>query len=163
MTAPPLVDKALEAAEQAGVEEVFVYGEAENATPFASLLQAGSEPPEVTIDPARDLAALPYSSGTTGLPKGVMLTHRNLVANLCQIVAALRTSEEDRIVAVFCGSKKTLASGVPMARLIFAGHPGLALVLLPIMIYHPLQLVVCSWLAQRFARRPAEAGTFASA
>ena len=79
------------------------------------------------------------------------------------VARRLGFSVEDRIVAVFCGSKKTLASGVPMARLIFAGHPGLALVLLPIMIYHPLQLVVCSWLAQRFARRPAEAGTFASA
>ena len=51
-------------------------------------------------------------------------------------------SREDRIAAIFCGSKKTLASGVPMARLIFGAHPGLALILLPIMVYHSLQLVV---------------------
>jgi sodium/bile acid cotransporter 7 len=59
----------------------------------------------------------------------------------------------DRVVALFCGSKKTLASGVPMARLIFGAQPSLALVLLPIMIYHPLQLVVGGWLAGRLARQ----------
>ena len=59
----------------------------------------------------------------------------------------------DRIAALFCGSKKTLASGVPMARLIFGAHPGLGVILLPIMIYHPLQLVVCGWLAGRFAKQ----------
>jgi acyl-CoA synthetase (AMP-forming)/AMP-acid ligase II len=42
-------------------------------------------PPEVEIDPATDVVVLPYSSGTTGLPKGVMLTHRNIVANLAQL------------------------------------------------------------------------------
>lgn len=62
-------------------------------------------------------------------------------------------SEEDRIAAVFCGSKKTLASGVPMAQLIFGAHPGMGLILLPIMIYHPLQLVICSVLAGRWAAR----------
>ncbi len=59
----------------------------------------------------------------------------------------------DRITAVFCGSKKTLASGVPMARLIFGADPGLALILLPIMVYHPMQLVLCGWLAGRWGRR----------
>lgn len=63
---------------------------------------------------------------------------------------------EDRIVLVFAGSKKTLASGVPMARLMFGSHPGLSLILLPIMIYHPLQLVVCGWLARRFAAQHAQ-------
>lgn len=61
----------------------------------------------------------------------------------------------ERIAALFCGSKKTLASGVPMARLIFGAQPGLALILLPIMIYHPLQLVVGGWLAGRLARASA--------
>jgi sodium/bile acid cotransporter 7 len=60
---------------------------------------------------------------------------------------------EDRITAMFCGSKKTLASGVPLARLIFGAHPGLGMMLLPIMIYHPLQLLVCGVLAGRWARR----------
>ncbi|RYZ11539.1 MAG: bile acid:sodium symporter, partial [Myxococcaceae bacterium] len=61
-------------------------------------------------------------------------------------------SREDRIAAVFCGSKKTLASGVPMARLIFGASPALSVVLLPIMIYHPLQLFVCGILAARWSR-----------
>ncbi len=60
---------------------------------------------------------------------------------------------EDRITAVFCGSKKTLASGVPMARLLFGAHPALGLIVLPIMFYHQLQLFVCSILAGRYARR----------
>lgn len=66
---------------------------------------------------------------------------------------ALKFSREDRIAAMFCGSKKTLASGVPMAKLIFGAHPGLGLILLPIMIYHPLQLVVCGVLAQRWGKQ----------
>lgn len=60
---------------------------------------------------------------------------------------------EERIALMFCGSKKTLASGVPMARLMFGATPSLGVVLLPILIYHPLQLVVCGWLASRFSRR----------
>jgi len=59
----------------------------------------------------------------------------------------------DRIAAMFCGSKKTLASGVPMAKLIFGAHPGMGLILLPIMIYHPLQLIVCGILAQRWGKQ----------
>jgi sodium/bile acid cotransporter 7 len=61
-------------------------------------------------------------------------------------------NREDRIVTIFCGSKKTLASGIPMAKLIFGTHPGMGLILLPIMIYHPLQLIVCGMLAQRWGR-----------
>ncbi len=66
---------------------------------------------------------------------------------------ALGFTREDQIAALFCGSKKTLASGVPMAKLIFGAHPGMGLILLPIMIYHPLQLIVCGVLAQRWSKR----------
>ena len=59
----------------------------------------------------------------------------------------------DEIAIVFCGSKKTLASGVPMAALIFGAHPALSMIVLPIMLYHQLQLFVCSMLAHRYARR----------
>ena len=97
LTAPPLLETALASAERASVEEVFVVGEAEGATPLAELLAA--EPaPAAAIDPAADLAVLPYSSGTTGLPKGVMLSHRNLVANLIQAGEALRVEEDDTLV-----------------------------------------------------------------
>jgi sodium/bile acid cotransporter 7 len=66
---------------------------------------------------------------------------------------ALRFSTEDEIAAVFCGSKKSLANGMPMASVLLAGHAGLGVLVLPMMIYHQLQLVVCSVLAQRYAAR----------
>ncbi|MEI9904938.1 MAG: bile acid:sodium symporter [Asticcacaulis sp.] len=67
-----------------------------------------------------------------------------------------------RSAVVFCGTKKSLASGVPMAHLIFAGSSSLhgpaslGLILLPIMIYHPLQLLICTPLAARWARESEE-------
>src|SRR6266851_9088304 len=83
LTVPPFIDNAKDAAEAVStVREIIVIGEADGATPFASLLTHGDQPPEVRIDPRNDLVALPYSSGTTGLAKGVMLTHHNLVAEL---------------------------------------------------------------------------------
>jgi acyl-CoA synthetase (AMP-forming)/AMP-acid ligase II len=85
VTVPPFLDKAKEAAAKAGgIEDIFVFGDAAGARPFAELMQHGDQPPDVAIDPRNDIVVLPYSSGTTGLPKGVMLTHFNLVANLCQ-------------------------------------------------------------------------------
>jgi len=100
LTIPPFADKAIEAAGRSGVREVFVLGEAPGTTSFAALLTSGRQPPEVRIDPQRDLAVLPYSSGTTGLPKGVMLTHHNLVANLCQLQAVADLTEEETGIAV---------------------------------------------------------------
>jgi len=58
----------------------------------------------------------------------------------------------DHIAAVMCGSKKSLAGGVPMAKLLFVGNPAIGLIVLPLMFYHQLQLFVCSILAERYAK-----------
>jgi sodium/bile acid cotransporter 7 len=61
-------------------------------------------------------------------------------------------STEDEIAIVFCGSKKSLAGGVPMATILFAGH-AVSLIVLPLMLFHQAQLFVCATLARRYARR----------
>lgn len=71
-----------------------------------------------------------------------------------QAAHALGLDVDDEIVAVFCGSKKTLASGMPMAKLLFGGNPSMGVLILPIMLYHQLQLFVCAALARRYAARP---------
>ena len=60
-------------------------------------------------------------------------------------------SRADEITIVFCGSKKSLASGAAIATVLFAGHVGLAI--LPIMLFHQIQLMVCASLARRYASR----------
>lgn len=65
---------------------------------------------------------------------------------------------EDRITILFCGSKKSLATGVPMAQVLFAGG-AIGVMILPTMVFHQIQLMVCAVLAQRFAQRPEETQT----
>ena len=60
-------------------------------------------------------------------------------------------SKEDEVTIVFCGSKKSLASGVPMAKVLFASH-AVGAIVLPIMVFHQLQLMVCSFLARKWAK-----------
>jgi acyl-CoA synthetase (AMP-forming)/AMP-acid ligase II len=91
VAAPPFDERAREA----GAEDVVVLGDPS----FDELLSAA---PEALPDAARpeDVVALPYSSGTTGMPKGVMLTHRNVVANLCQIREVQPLDEDDTVIGV---------------------------------------------------------------
>ena len=98
-TIPAFMEKARAAAAQAGVREIVVFGEAEGALSFSELILASGPPPVVAVG-RDDVVALPYSSGTTGLPKGVMLTHGNLVANLLQSAAALPMEGQDVVIAV---------------------------------------------------------------
>ncbi|RYF30387.1 MAG: bile acid:sodium symporter [Comamonadaceae bacterium] len=64
----------------------------------------------------------------------------------------LRFEKDDEITIVFCGSKKSLASGIPMAKVLFASH-AVGAIVLPLMLFHQMQLMVCAVLAQRYARR----------
>lgn len=100
VTVPGCIDKASEAAQDAGIEELFVFGSAEGTTSFDTLMVDNGRAEQVEIDPLEDLVALPYSSGTTGLPKGVMLTHHNLVANLRQMEGLCYFYETDTLICV---------------------------------------------------------------
>ena len=100
LTVPELLERALEAASQSKVESVFVFGNAEGAIPFSALLEDCNSVPKVQINPKEDAVALPYSSGTTGLPKGVTLTHYNLAANVYQLSNRELISSADTIIGI---------------------------------------------------------------
>jgi acyl-CoA synthetase (AMP-forming)/AMP-acid ligase II len=100
ITSEPVAAKAAEAAAAAGIRHVLVLGEHPGCRPFAELLAQEAPPPQPGIDPATATALLPFSSGTTGTPKGVRLTHRNLVANLEQTRAGWRIGPDDVLAAV---------------------------------------------------------------
>jgi acyl-CoA synthetase (AMP-forming)/AMP-acid ligase II len=94
------MDRAKEAIKGLPIDEVFVFGEAAGATPFAELMAKPAGSFSVKINPKEDLVALPYSSGTTGVAKGVMLTHRNLVANVLQSEGRIHLREGERVLGV---------------------------------------------------------------
>jgi acyl-CoA synthetase (AMP-forming)/AMP-acid ligase II len=104
LTIPPFLPLVRAARTAGGLSvEILVLGDADGETAWADLLAAGdaaTDEPLVTIDPDRDLALLPYSSGTTGVAKGVMLTHRAITTNIAQMQVALGQTADDRVIAV---------------------------------------------------------------
>ena len=72
------------------------------------------------------------------------------------IARALGFEERDKRVVQFCGSKKSLATGLPMAAVLFVGQP-VGLMVLPLMVFHQIQLIVCAWLAGRYGREQGDA------
>ncbi|GAB2802392.1 bile acid:sodium symporter [Halomonas shantousis] len=93
----------------------------------------------------------------TGLAVMIVVDCLLLAAVLAITTAASRLmkfSREDEITLVFCGSKKSLASGVPMANVLFAPQD-VGSIVLPLMLFHQLQLFVCAILARRYAARQA--------
>lgn len=100
VTIPQFLDRALPAVQGTNIKQVFVMGEAEGATPFMSLMQSDGQLPQVSINPGEDLVVLPYSSGTSGRPKGVMLTHSNLIAQMEQVSASGVFLDNDVVMGV---------------------------------------------------------------
>jgi acyl-CoA synthetase (AMP-forming)/AMP-acid ligase II len=101
LTVPPFLDRALPAARKAGVEEIFILGDVvEGTTAFQAILGDPDRAPSPSFDPADTVVAMPMSSGTTGFPKVVQLTHRNLVANVIQSSAAIQLSERDTMIGI---------------------------------------------------------------
>lgn len=112
VTIPALYDKCKAAARMAStVRTIYAFGvpgadgaadvPADAAVPFSTLLEHGELQASADIDVANDVAVLPYSSGTSGIPKGVMLTHRNVVANLAQTQSdPPMLVSDDRVIAV---------------------------------------------------------------
>jgi sodium/bile acid cotransporter 7 len=107
-----------------------------------------------------------YAAFSEGVTHGIW--HQLSVADLARLAAVdvallaavlaittygsrlLGFSREDEITIVFCGSKKSLASGLPMATVLLAGQ-SVGLVVLPLMLFHQIQLMVCAALAKRYA------------
>jgi len=112
ITVTALLDPAQSAATRLGIDPSHVIVlDGASGSPTSGSLSSGSltlddllaenaAPPALTIDPATTIAVLPYSSGTTGRPKGVMLSHRNLVANVVQSGALIGLARTDRVLAV---------------------------------------------------------------
>jgi acyl-CoA synthetase (AMP-forming)/AMP-acid ligase II len=102
ITVSALLPAAKEAAAAVGISDdrLVVLDGADGHPSAEDLLGAGLPAPKVSFDPATHLAVLPYSSGTTGNPKGVMLTHRNLVANVAQTRPVQDVGADDVVIAI---------------------------------------------------------------
>jgi sodium/bile acid cotransporter 7 len=108
-----------------------------------------------------------YTAFSAGMTEGIWhrvdAGHLLVLAAVCAVLLTvvlaatgrgaklLGFARADRITIVFCGSKKSLASGLPMATVLF-GHAQVGLIVLPLMLFHQLQLVVCATMARRYAR-----------
>jgi acyl-CoA synthetase (AMP-forming)/AMP-acid ligase II len=99
VTVDALAETALEAAASVGLDQVYTLDASPRAAAFSSLRGEQLAFDAVAVDPHERIVTMPYSSGTTGLAKGVMLTDHNLVANVCQVLASRPAGANDCLIA----------------------------------------------------------------
>ncbi len=103
ITVPAFLDKAQDAKNKSDAKEIIVIGGADQYRSLDDLMRNDGASNTSKVDSENDVCVLPYSSGTTGLPKGVMLTHYNLIMNMCQTAGMTSheaIQEKDTVVAV---------------------------------------------------------------
>lgn len=98
VTVPDFLPQARAGAEGTSVRQIAVIGAAEGALSLDAL-EGVPITAQVPVDPIRHVAVMPYSSGTTGLPKGVMLSHRNMVVNVDQVVQMMGAQKREVVIA----------------------------------------------------------------
>ncbi|MCQ4160434.1 bile acid:sodium symporter [Roseomonas sp. GC11] len=143
----------------------FALGQA--ARPLIGAFLTRHKPVVSLVDRGSILLAV-YSAFSEGMVAGIWHQMSTgtlaLVMALCAVLLAgvmlctwgasraLGFRQPDEVVAVFCGSKKSLASGIPMANILFPAA-SLGMIVLPLMLFHQIQLFLCAWLARRYASR----------
>lgn len=102
VTISPLLPSAKDAAGEVGIgdDHIIVIDGMPGHPGLQELLAENAPAPHIEFDPTTQIAVLPYSSGTTGIPKGVMLSHRNLVSNVQQCRSNIDVNQSDRVLAV---------------------------------------------------------------
>jgi acyl-CoA synthetase (AMP-forming)/AMP-acid ligase II len=148
LTVPEALATVREAVTGTRVEDIFVLGDGDGATTFRRLLEHEDPLFEVDIGPD-DVAALPYSSGTTGRPKGVMLTHRNLLASVLTRRAVLPAPEDD---AYLCVTPLFHIAGISVLNGTL--HAGATIVLLPRFDFQTFLRLLQDYRATRTALPP---------
>jgi sodium/bile acid cotransporter 7 len=123
--------------------------------------------PKLKLFDQTSIVLVVYAAFSEGMRQGMWqkttVSELGILVVVCVVVLAVmlaaswylpalgRFTRADRIAIQFCGTKKSLASGLPMATVLFAGQD-VGLLILPLMVFHQIQLMVCGWLAARYGR-----------
>ncbi|WPP68916.1 AMP-binding protein [Acinetobacter pittii] len=101
VTVKDILPHAEAAANEVGLtkNDIILLDRADGYVSLIDMLAENLTPPAIEIDPTNDIAVLPYSSGTTGVPKGVMLSHKNLMVNITQAASMLDVNKNDKVMA----------------------------------------------------------------
>ncbi|XP_077991031.1 uncharacterized protein LOC144445367 [Glandiceps talaboti] len=145
ITVPSYVDKANEAAKRVGnIKGIYVVGDehVDGCIPFSTFMKddGSAFPTDIKINPKEDVVFLPYSSGTTGLPKGVMLTHYNIISSIEQLTKpeSVRIEDGDNVTLALLPLSHAGGFVLNMTRSLLQGYK----IIIPPMLMPELEVVL---------------------